>query len=160
MASLLLLSIAMELPKRLLVATDFSPTSDRALDYAIEFAKLTEGAITLVHAYELPIVGFPDGALLASAELSTRLVTAAQAALANQAESRMGRGVTIKWLLRQGLPHEEVGKVADDMNADLIVIGTHARKGLARALLGSVAEKIIRTVERPILTVHGPRDDR
>ena len=43
-------------------------------------------------------------------------------------------------------------------NADLIVIGTHGRRGLARALLGSVAENVIRTATRPVLTIHGPRD--
>ena len=43
-------------------------------------------------------------------------------------------------------------------SADLIVIGTHGRKGIARALLGSVAENVIRTVKTPVLTIHGPRD--
>jgi len=48
--------------------------------------------------------------------------------------------------------------VADEIDADLIVIGTHGRRGLARALLGSVAENVVRTARRPILTIHGPRE--
>jgi nucleotide-binding universal stress UspA family protein len=48
--------------------------------------------------------------------------------------------------------------VAAELPADMIVIGTHGRKGIARALLGSVAENVIRTVKTPVLTIHGPRD--
>jgi nucleotide-binding universal stress UspA family protein len=53
--------------------------------------------------------------------------------------------------------YEEINKVAEQLDCDLIVIGTHGRRGLARALLGSVAEKVIRTSTRPVLAIHGPR---
>ena len=56
------------------------------------------------------------------------------------------------------LPWEEINAVANEVNADLIIIGTHGRKGLARALLGSVAENVIRTATVPVLAIHGPRD--
>lgn len=150
----------MNLPKKILVATDFSETSDSALDYAVELAKLTGGSITLLHAYEIPIVGFPDGALVASADVAARLLRAAQGALEAQAEKRKGSGVPVEKLLKQDVPWEAVNAVAAEMNADLIVIGTHGRRGLARALLGSVAENIIRRATRPVLTIHGPRDEK
>jgi nucleotide-binding universal stress UspA family protein len=150
----------MNLPTRILVATDFSPTSTAALAYAVQLAIATRGEVTLMHAYELPIIGLPEGALLATAEVANRLITSSEQTLAMLADAHSREGVRIKWVLRQGVPHEEVQKLADEMDADLIVVGTHARKGLQRFLLGSVAEKIIRTVERPILTIHGPRDDR
>jgi nucleotide-binding universal stress UspA family protein len=53
-----------------------------------------------------------------------------------------------------------VNSVAEEMGADLIVVGTHGRRGLARALLGSVAENIIRRAHRPVLTLHGPREEK
>jgi nucleotide-binding universal stress UspA family protein len=51
-----------------------------------------------------------------------------------------------------------VNTVAQEKKADLVVIGTHGRRGLARAILGSVAENIIRTATVPVLTIHGPRE--
>ena len=149
----------MQLPKTILVGTDFSDTSDRALDYAIDLAKLLGAAVTVVHSYELPVYGFPDGALIATVEMATRLMTAAQAALSQTCETRAGKGVKLTPVLRQGIPWEEIHAVAEEVGADMIVIGTHGRKGLAHALLGSVAEKVVRTASRPVLTIHGPRGD-
>ena len=61
-------------------------------------------------------------------------------------------------VLRQGMPFEEVNSVAAEVDADLIILGTHGRRGLSRALLGSVAESVIRTATRPVLTIHGPSE--
>lgn len=144
--------------RNILVATDFTETSNRALDYAIEVARRFDAAVTLMHAYEIPVFGFPDGAMIATVDVASRIATAAQQALLDAAEARKARGVRIDTLLREGIAWEEVNHVADDIGADLIVIGTHGRRGLARALLGSVAENIIRTATRPVLTLHGPRD--
>jgi nucleotide-binding universal stress UspA family protein len=63
-------------------------------------------------------------------------------------------------VLREGVAWEEVNSVAKEIDANLIVIGTHGRRGLARALLGSVAENVIRTSTVPVLVIHGPRDDK
>ena len=142
------------LPKRILVATDFSDTSDHALDYAIELAKSLGADVTVMHAYELPVYGFPDGAMIATVEMATRLMNAAQDALGKTCEARAGRGVKLARVLRQGVAWEEIHSVAEEIGADLIVVGTRGRKGLAHALLGSVAEKVIRTATRPVLTIH------
>lgn len=152
--------IHMQLSKTILVATDFSETSDRALDYAIDLAKLLGSSVTVLHAYELPVYGFPDGALVATVEIATRIMNAAQSALAQTCEARANKGVKLDSMLRQGVAFEEIHSVAEEINADLIVIGTHGRKGLARALLGSVAEKVIRTATRPVLTIVGPRGEK
>lgn len=146
----------MQLPKTLLVPVDFSDTSNLALDYAVDLAKALGGKVVVMHAYELPVYGFPDGALVATVEIATRIMNGAQAGLAALIEKRKGKGVEITSVLRQGVPWDEVHSVAEEVNADMIVIGTHGRGGLARALLGSVAEKIIRTSTRPVLTIRGP----
>ena len=142
---------------RILVPTDFTETSDRALDYAIALAEKVGAKVTVMHAYEIPIVGFPDGALIATADVATRIANVSQEALDALVKRRAVGGVTFDAILRDGVAYEEIGKVADEIGADLIIIGTHGRRGIARALLGSVAENVIRTSTRPVLTIHGPR---
>ena len=143
---------------RILVPTDFTETSDRALVYAIALAEKLGAKVTLMHSYEIPIVGFPDGALVATADVASRIANVSQEALdAVVARRAAAGGVKLEAILRDGVAYEEIGKVADEIGADLIVIGTHGRRGIARALLGSVAENVIRTSTRPVLTIHGPR---
>ena len=139
--------------KTILVPVDFSETSEAALEYAVSLAQPLGARLVVMHAYELPIYGFPDGALLASVEVATRLMNSAQVGL-DAMVSRHRNQARIDTVLRQGVPWEEVAAVAEDVEADLVVIGTHGRRGIARALLGSVAEKILRTSSRPVLTVH------
>lgn len=139
---------------RILVPTDFTESSDRALDYAVALAERLGAKITVMHSYEIPIVGFPDGALVASADIATRIADASTQALQKIVDRYAARGVQLESVLREGVAYEEIRSVADEMDADLIVIGTHGRRGLARALLGSVAENVIRTVTRPVLAIH------
>jgi len=145
--------------RRLLVPVDFTETSDRALGYAIELARKFEASITLMHAYQIPVYGFPEGAYIAAADVATQLSTAAQQRLDMLVKGNKTAGIEITAILRDGVPWEEIGTVASEVHADLIVIGTHGRRGLARALLGSVAENVIRTSRLPVLVIHGPRDD-
>jgi len=109
-----------------------------------------------MHAYEIPIVGVPDGALIATPELAARISDAARSALDTTLKRLEGRGAQVQGVLREGVAWEEIEHVANDIDADVIVIGTHGRRGIARALLGSVAENVIRTSYRPVLTIHGP----
>ena len=144
----------MALLKSLLVPTDFSAPAAAALDYAVELAEATGAKIYLMHAFQLPIVGFPDGAMVASAELASRITDAAQKSLADAASALAGRKVEIVTLLEQGDPRELVLAKAVDLGVDMIVMGTHGRRGIARALIGSVTEGIVRTAPVPVLTVH------
>jgi nucleotide-binding universal stress UspA family protein len=64
----------------------------------------------------------------------------------------------ISAILLNGAAWEEIARMAAEQNADLIVMGTHGRRGLPRAILGSVAERVIRTSSVPVLTVHAPRE--
>jgi nucleotide-binding universal stress UspA family protein len=144
--------------RRILVATDFTETSNGALDWAIDLAAPLGATVTVMHAYEIPVVGFPDGALIATADIASRISEAALAALESTVEQRQGRGVPLQAVLRNGVAWEEINKVAEELDADIVVIGTHGRRGFARALLGSVAEKVVRTSTRPVTTIHGTRE--
>jgi nucleotide-binding universal stress UspA family protein len=146
--------------KHILAPIDFSESSDIALDYAVELAAKFSADVTVMHAYELPIYGFPDGALVATVDVATRISEASTQALQAAVEKRQSRGVKLTAVLRDGVPWEEINAVAEEVKADLIVMSTHARRGLRRALIGSVAENVIRTTSRPVLTLHGPREGR
>ena len=144
--------------KKVLVPIDFTETSDKALDFAIDLAFKLDASVAVMHSYEIPVMGFPDGALVATVDVATRIADAARKGLDAAIQARASRGVQLTAILRDGVAWEEIRAVAEETHADLIVIGTHGRRGIARALLGSVAENVIRTVKTPVLTIHGPRD--
>jgi nucleotide-binding universal stress UspA family protein len=143
---------------RLLVPVDFTETSERALGYAIELARRFEAKITIMHAYQVPVYGFPDAAYITSAELAAQISNVAQQRLDAITDAHKTDGVEVVAILRDGVAWEEINTVAGELKADLIVIGTHGRRGLARALLGSVAENVIRTSTVPVMVIHGPRE--
>ena len=144
--------------KHVLVPIDFTETSERALDFAMELAQKFGADITVMHAYQIPVYGFPDGAFITGADVAAQISSAAQERLNAAVAARKDKGVQLSAILRDGVAWEEVDSIAKETKADLIVIGTHGRRGLARALLGSVAENIIRTTPLPVLTIHGPRE--
>jgi nucleotide-binding universal stress UspA family protein len=140
--------------RRILVPHDFSETAERALAFALDLADKLGARVTLMHAYEVPSYAFPEGPAL-TAEMAGTLERAARAAIEGVAERARRPGVELDIELRQGIPWSEIVRLAKDSNADLVVMGTHGRRGFARMLLGSVAEKVVRTAPCPVLTVHG-----
>ncbi len=138
--------------RRILVPHDFSDTANRALEYALDLATTLGASITVMHAYEVPIYGFPEGPVL-TAEMAGQIEAAARTALDAVAKRASRPGVEVGSLLRQGAAWSEIQGAAKEAGADLIVIGSHGRRGLSRALLGSVAEKVVRTAPCPVLTV-------
>lgn len=145
--------------ERIVVGTDFSEIGEKALDEAVDLAAQLGASITLVHAYEIPTYSFPDGFAYGTASMTEAIAAAGLKRLAAAVERRKDRGITIRTLLKVGAPWEEISAVAEEEGADLIVVGTHGRKGLARALLGSVAESVIRTATRPVVAVHAPESE-
>ena len=138
----------------ILVPIDFGEPSESALAYAVDLAEALGSKLCLVHAYALPIVSFPAGVMVASADFASRIVNQAQKALDDAVGKYRSRKVEMTPLLKQGDPREIVLAVAKDVGASLIVMGTHGRRGIARALIGSVTESVTRTSPVPVLTVH------
>ena len=103
-ALLFFAAAAMSLPKKLLVPTDFGEGSQSALDEAIELAKAFGAEILLLHAYEIPVVGFPDGALVATADLASRITDGAREGLDRLIAANEGCGVKITGIIKQGDP--------------------------------------------------------
>lgn len=144
----------MNIPKKILVATDFSQTSGAALEYAVAIAGKLGAVVHVVHSYELPVVGFPESLMEITAEVASRIIDAANAAISGIAETYAKRGIAIETSLEQADPREGVLRAAKRVGAELIVLGTHGRRGISRALIGSVAEYVVRTSPIPVLTVH------
>lgn len=147
----------MSLPKHLLVPIDFSAPAAEALDFAIEMAAALGARVTVLHSYEVPVVGVPDGALVSSAEMAASLASSAQEALDKVVDAQKGRGVGLTAVLRNGEPRTTIVAVAKEVGADLVVMGTHGRRGIAHLLIGSVAEYVVRTAPVPVLTVRAPK---
>ncbi|WP_394842322.1 universal stress protein [Pendulispora brunnea] len=143
----------MNLPKQILVPTDFSPCADEALDYAVALAEKLGAKVIVMHAYEIPVVGFPDGAYITGADEAARILTATQENLDALIAKHERGAASLKGLLKNGEPSESIVAAARDVSADLIVMGTHGRRGLAHALLGSVAERVVRSSPCPVLTL-------
>jgi nucleotide-binding universal stress UspA family protein len=136
----------------LLVAHDFSETSDAALDYALGLAQKLGARLTVVHAYEIPSHGSPEVLVLAT-DWIKQFEVVAREALDKVIAGVRARGVDAAPALRRGAAWREINGAALETKADLIVIGSEGRTGLGRALLGSVAEKVVRTAPCPVLVV-------
>jgi nucleotide-binding universal stress UspA family protein len=141
--------------KRIVVGTDFSETAERAVDAAVDLAAQVGAVVWLVHAYELPMYSFPDGVVVASTDAAQRITTAALERLEAGVERRKERGVSIQSVLRMGTVWDELNGVATEQNAEVIVVGTHGRRGFSRVMMGSVAERMVRTAVCPLLVIRG-----
>jgi nucleotide-binding universal stress UspA family protein len=137
--------------RRILCPVDFSEPSETALDYAIDLAKKFGADVQLVHVYQLPVYALPDGAMMAGPEFTTKVTTELSRALAELAKGKTG--VTLETHLVEGIPYKEVVRLSEELKADLVVMGTHGRTGLKHLLLGSVAERVVRSSKVPVITV-------
>jgi universal stress protein A len=143
--------------KRMLCASDFSPASRPALRLAQELARTLKAKLILFHAYEgsVPISnsGYLPPSVLQQMLTATR--DAAGRSLKRLARSPQGKRVRMSTLLGQGSAAAAIVRAAKKNRVDLVVMGTHGRTGVRRLLLGSVADRVIRTASCPVLVVGG-----
>ncbi|WP_253737925.1 universal stress protein [Halohasta salina] len=139
----------------ILFPTDGEPASQAALDHAVELAERYDAQLHVLYVV--------DTAAYASFDAGAETIVGAlkeqgEAAVESTVETAEDAGVRTVSTIVSGSPHEEIVEHAASEGADLIVMGTHGRTGLDRYLLGSVTERVVRTAETPVLTVH-PSDD-
>lgn len=144
--------------KNILVPTDLSETSLRAIRKSVELARAAGGSITLLHVGILPHIystdmGFaqPVGPLFVQA--SEQAAREQRHQLERIARQEIPETVGHRILVREGYPPQEILDQVRDGQHDLVVMGTHGRTGIKRALLGSVAERVIRESSVPVLVV-------
>jgi len=145
--------------KKILCAVDFSDTSVHAARLAADLAATCSAGLELLFVAEPSAYELPEG--VSVPEFSSRRVEQdfrrhVEQRLADLAASLSHGGTQADISLRSGLPYREIVKRAEEIGADLIVLGSHGRSGFVHRLLGSVAEKVIRIAPCPVLTVRHP----
>lgn len=150
-------------PARILVPTDFGPTSGLALRYGRELARNFGSALHVLHAIGDPVTlnTLPPTYVTDIAGLQRDREVAARKRL--DEELAAGPGATglktTTVVMMSPTPAAAIVSYADEHGIDLIVMGTHGRGAVAHLLLGSVAEKVVRTAHCPVLTVRMPERD-
>lgn len=139
--------------KRILVATDFSASSVKAADLGAELALATRASLTLLHVVDYyPIYAY---AFEPPIDLLTQLEAVAGVTLGKELARVRAQVPAATATLKIGIASDLILSFVNEDAADLLVVGTHGRRGVQRWLLGSVAEKLVRLCQRPVLTVHG-----
>ena len=139
--------------KRILVPTDFSTTSEAALSYGIALTRAFNAKLVLLN-----VPAHPGSA--AEAEYPIGIYETMQNAASQRLGDLLSREeiteLKPEYVMLIGHPADEIVKFAESHAIDLIVMGTHGREGVARVLIGSVAETVVRRATCPVLTIHYP----
>lgn len=142
--------------RRILYASDFSSASRRAFDAALGMAKALDARLTIVYVLA-PVVTVPeqyiDAATLDRLDKQARQWSTQH--LDRLAARAKNAGVKASIMLRGGDPADQIIRACRSSNSDLIVVGTHGRRGLPKFFLGSVAERVISAASCPVVTVKG-----
>jgi nucleotide-binding universal stress UspA family protein len=141
--------------KHILVPTDFGEPAQHALDVAVELARQFDAKLSLLHVYQVFVpLPYGEGFTWPIEEIALRARAHVQE-LVNKTKAHYPNcdGVS-----QPGIVWERVLGQASECGVDLIVMGTHGRRGLPRALIGSVAEKVVRMSPVPVMTVSARED--
>lgn len=143
--------------RNIFVGTDFSSASRPAFRRAVEMAAANGAALWIAHVAAPPVPLSPEGFVL------PRFYEDMTLAIRNDAQKRLRTlqtrarkaGVRARGLILNGVPHEALNRAARRHRADLLILGTHGRTGVARFFVGSVAGRVVATAPCPVLTVRG-----
>jgi universal stress protein A len=136
---------------RILVPSDFSDASKRALKYAARFSEYFGSRIVLIHVLE-PVMS-PDFTHFPLALDEEKVTEAARSRLLHLAKGFLSERHIDHAVVRSGSPFHEIAETARELKADLIIMATHGYSGIKRALLGSTAERVVRHAQCPVMTV-------
>ncbi|MFB6171516.1 MAG: universal stress protein [Haloarculaceae archaeon] len=137
----------------ILVPTDGSDPATVAADHALDLAAATGAAVHVLSVVDAAELGLTTPSDVALEEVRSGVRSEAERAVAEVADQADRRGVPVTTAVRVGSPHREILDAGTEVGADLVVMGTHGRTGLAHALLGSTAERVVRQSRVPVLTV-------
>lgn len=141
---------------RLLLATDFSGWAGLAEEYACSLAASWHAHLTVMTVLEFPPGLNPEYPV--NQQYLTHRLSEASDQLADFKQRASRRGIPVATRMATGIPSEEINASAQAEDSDLIIVGTRGKTGLAHVLLGSTAERVIRTAPCPVLAVHTMKD--
>lgn len=133
----------------ILLPTDGSDGTDRIVEHAIHLARENDATLHVLHVVNTSVVPLDAH----SRAIYDEMEAAGRSSVVEIRERANDAGVHAVDVLRRGTPYRAILDYAQEHDIDLIVIGTHGRSGVRRALLGSVAERVVRLSEAPVLTV-------
>jgi nucleotide-binding universal stress UspA family protein len=140
--------------KRILMPTDFSPGAEPAARWADGLSRAFGAELVLLHVLDLSLAGLAGlPTQVAMMPVVDELIERVRAETTQEMSRLAERFPQARTIIKEGSPRPAILQVAVEVGADLIVMGTHGRTGLARVLLGSVAEHVIRHSAIPVLTV-------
>ncbi len=145
--------------KAILVPVDFSKHSAEALDYAIGVAQKFGAKLHLLHCYPINPGGIAPYGIVLPDGFEREIRQAATQHLEEWSEKARGEGLAVEISLTPLFPSRAIAEEATEISADLIVMSTYGLSGIKHALLGSVAERILRTAPCPVLTVKARDSD-
>jgi nucleotide-binding universal stress UspA family protein len=135
-----------------LVPLDFEDPSQEALDVALTLALTFDAKLTVLHAWDLPVYSYAGLSYLPP-DVATVVEEAAETSLASAMGFVIKRLPRADSVLVRGAAAVEILDATGRLKIDLIVMGTHGRRGVSRMVLGSVAEKVVRSSPVPVLTI-------
>lgn len=148
--------------RKIMCPIDFSENSEHAMHYGIALAAAHEAELHLLHVTEPPIYPLSTdyfGPQFDSIEIIKDLEAISRKRMQESIETAKEDYATVIGKVVAGTPFVEIIRVAREDRADLIVLGTHGRTGLAHVMIGSVAEKVVRKAPCPVLTVKHPEHE-
>jgi len=143
--------------RRIVHPSDFSSASGAAFKKAVELAKAGRGELMIVHVVG-PVVPMA-GEGYVSTKMYEEIAASNRAWAQKQIDKLLAKaraaGVRAKGYVLEGSAHDQITRFARARHADLVVMGTHGRSGLAKLFLGSVASRVVTAARCPVLTVRG-----
>ncbi|TLM60383.1 MAG: universal stress protein [Deltaproteobacteria bacterium] len=140
--------------KTILFATDFSESSDHAFQYALSLARKFESRLAIIHVISEPVDlrGFyvPH---ISFDKLEEEIEQGALKMMEKFCLTHAHDYPRLESCVVPGIPYDEIIKKAEEISADLIVVGTHGRTGLDHVLFGSTAEKVVRKSTIPVMSI-------
>ncbi len=138
--------------RNILCPVDFSAPSRAALRAAAELAVQFESRLTLLHVYQVPVLGYPEAGPGSPFRTSMAELAGRDLAEWKQEAERLARR-TVATVCLEGVPWDRIAKYTQEHRPDLVVVGTHGHTGLMHVLIGSVAERVVRHAACPVLVV-------
>ncbi|MBE7445276.1 MAG: universal stress protein [Planctomycetia bacterium] len=145
--------------RNILCPIDYSVYSEMALKYAIEFAEKYQAKLYLVYVLDIRVYDINDPDLYNVNIVDEETIHKLRERLLKCVNEDTKNKISVEAIVIQGVPFAEIIRAAKDYKIDLIVLGTHGRTGLSHAIMGSVAEKVVRKAPCPVLTIRHPEHD-
>jgi nucleotide-binding universal stress UspA family protein len=142
--------------KKILCPVDYSVCSNEALKYAVSIAVRDKAKLYLIHVIDVRMYGHEAPLSFEMPKPSEETLKKVKKELADNVLKQAKGEIEVETMVTTGIPAVEILNLAKEKGADLIVMGTHGRTGIAHVVIGSVAENVVRKAPCPVLTVRHP----